>query len=289
MNILITGATGFIGQALTAHLKQKHVVMPMSSRSRKPHQGLVCDLGSLRSTQATAAALKGKKVDAIIHLASVVCTPQNRTQVKLLDNNNAISSNFVALAQALDPRLLLHASSMAVYPNQDGVYKENGIIDPSGNGDGLYGLAKFNAEMFLNFFLSPQMKLMHLRLTQVYGPGMRQDRIFTSMVKELRQKNTITVFGNGERVTNFIHIRDVIATIDGMLNGPRSGIYNVGAFKHMTLEQWAKKIIRQYGNARSRVIKFDKGSRVKQRIDTRLLNKIFGLKNQTVDLSGIDA
>lgn len=288
MKILITGSGGFIGQALVKSLGPKYTIIALSSGLNSPIQGTSCDLTSLDKTRTFIRKFKDQRIDAIIHLASLLCTPKNQKQIKLLEDNQVITGNVIALAEAFKPKILVHSSSMAVYPNRDGLYKENGTVDPSVNADGLYGLSKFNAETLLNFFLSLQIKVIHLRITQVYGPGMRRDRIFPSMIRELKGKNTITVFGDGKRITNFVHVKDVAATIDKVLNKPQAGVYNVGCRRHWTLEQWAGKIIREYGNSRSKIIKVHRGSMVKQCIDTHLINKVFGIKNQTVDLKGIE-
>ena len=217
-----------------------------------------------------------------------MCSKENARDFKLLSGNQQITQQLIDLALQVKPKHLIHVSSIALYPNLDGTYAEDSLVDPSVNGDGLYGLSKYNAEVLINFYLGRLMTVTHLRPSQIYGPGMRHDRIFPSMIRELKEKNTITVFGMGQRISNFVHVEDVVAAIDRVLRKPQAGVYNVGGLRHWTLEQWAGKMIKEYGKPDSKIIKVPQGSKVQQRIDTRLMDKDFGIKNKKVDLKGID-
>ena len=118
---------------------------------------------------------------------------------------------------------------MSVYPYKDGVFSEESICAPYENEDFLYGLSKLNSEMIFSFFLRKQnCQLINLRVAQVYGEGMRKDRIIPVMLKELADKNEIKVFGNGERTTNFIHISDLIKVINFFLQSSYRGCINIG-------------------------------------------------------------
>ncbi|MBF0522474.1 MAG: NAD(P)-dependent oxidoreductase [Candidatus Omnitrophica bacterium] len=282
MKILITGSNGFIGQAVTERLRKRHKVFTLG---RDRQQDYCCDLRQEQQVRRIGQTFKAKKIDFIIHLASVICTPQNRTQISLLEENLLMTKNMIVLAQMVKPKAFIHASSIAMYPQQNGTYSEKSVVNMSGNGDGLYGLAKFNAEVLLNFFLSSTMKVVHLRVAQVIGPLMREDRIIPMMLKELKEKNTITVFGNGERVVNFIHVRDVARAFEKISVSPKPGSFNVGCRKHWTILAIAKELARQYGNKDTKIIKVPQGSRIKQYIDTNLLKETYAFEADTLDLS----
>ena len=66
--VLITGASGFIGRALAAHLAERHDVVCMSRRD--PELGLPWVRGEFSSFE-DLARLDDRSIDAVVHLASV--------------------------------------------------------------------------------------------------------------------------------------------------------------------------------------------------------------------------
>ena len=155
------------------------------------------------------------------------------------------------------PQKLINFSSIAVYPNKDGFFSEISEIRPSLNTECLYGLSKFCGENILDFYLkNKDIKVIHLRLSQVYGPGMREDRIVKLMEKELKETNKITVFGMGKRASNFINIDTLIKKIRIVLNYNSSDIFNIGE-ENISYKTLAVRIIQQYGNKDS-VVKLTK-------------------------------
>lgn len=95
--------------------------------------------------------------------------------------------------------------------------------------------------------------MIHLRVSQVYGAGMREDRIMKVMEKELKDKNTITVFGKGERISNFIDIETLVYKIKLLLNYSYSNIFNIGK-ENLSYKELAEKIIMKYGNEDSKIV-----------------------------------
>ena len=163
---------------------------------------------------------------------------------------------------------------MSIYPNISGLYNENSLSMPFKNSDCLYGLSKYCSENILDYFLqNTGINIAHLRVSQVYGSGMNKDRIIPVMKKELKKKNIITVYGNGERITNIIDINNLCKIIKTLLKVKINGIYNVGD-ENISLKNLAKKIIKEFGNNKSSIHKIIKGSKSKFRLDTKKIKKL---------------
>ena len=86
-------------------------------------------------------------------------------------------------------------------------------------------------------------------------------------------KNTITLFGNGERESSFIEINKLVQTIELFIEHEISGVYNVGD-DNLSYFKLAKKIVEQYGNAESKIVKHPNGNKGKFNLDTTKLQKI---------------
>jgi nucleoside-diphosphate-sugar epimerase len=165
---------------------------------------------------------------------------------------------------------VINFSSIAVYPNKDGVYCEDSEILPSINNDGLYGLSKFCGENLLDFCCKG-VGVVNLRISQVYSR--RNDRIFEVMKRELLESNKISVYGNCNRVGNFITIDLLVEKVLFFINNDLYGVFNIGG-ENLSYKDLALSIINKYGNSRSIIKCVDKGVSSKMYINLNKLKNI---------------
>ena len=123
-----------------------------------------------------------------------------------------------------------------------------------------------------SFLRNENIHIVHLRVAQVYGEGMREDRIIPVMRKELEERNTITVFGNGERESCFIEINKLVEVIEFFLTHEVSGVYNVGD-QNLAYYDLAEIVVNQYGNEESTIVKQPQGSKEKFNLDSSKLQE----------------
>jgi len=252
MNILITGANGFIGKHLVENLKNKNNLIELKNGENylnDDNSKITCNL--LDKNHINSFLEESLQIDLIIHTASKLASVKNVKNLSLLHDNIVIYEHLALIIEKYKPKKVINFSSIAVYPNEDGEYFENSEIRPSANNDCLYGLSKFCGENILDF-LHKKTSIIHLRIAQVYGAKMREDRIFRIMQNELQETNTITVFGNGRRVSNFINIDTLIKKIMFFIENDITGIFNIGE-KNLSYRDLALQIIKQYGNDKSQI------------------------------------
>lgn len=259
MNILITGANGFIGKHLVNNLSDTHSIIELYNGSNYSNNKLkfTCDLLDINSVNNFLN--EQLEIDVIIHLASKIASEKNRNDLSLLYENIKMYEHLNMIIDKFKPKKVINFSSIAVYPNKDGEYFENSEIRPSVNAEGLYGLSKFCGENILDFFNKKNpVNIVHLRVAQVYGHGMRNDRIFNIMRSELEDKNCITVYGNGKRISNFIEVNKVVEKVNFFIENNIKGIFNIGD-KNISYKSLAINIIKEYGNDKSIIKCVDKG------------------------------
>jgi len=275
MNILITGAGGFIGTNLYNNLKKKYDVTCIFSSSQKAckQNNYSVDLTKRTEVEALIQDLSWTNFDTVIHLASKMASPERIEDMTIFKDNIEMTENLVFLVNRLEPRLLINFSTMSVYPNVTGLFSEMSLPMPQKNPDCLYGLSKYASEIVLDFLLrNEDIRIVHLRVGQVYGNGMRWDRIIPVMRKELEEKNTITVYGNGERQSCFIEVGNLVKTVDHLMQREVEGVFNVGD-DNMSYFNLAEKIIEKYGNNGSVIIKKSQGHQEKFNLDTSKILK----------------
>ena len=266
MNVLLTGANGFIGRNLGRFLEEKEINVFKVSRD-------VVDLADEFSVSDFVNTFK-QRIDVVLHLAFKLASV-DQTKEEQLDgfyDNLRITNSIIKIADIVKPKKIINFSSMAVYPNVNGVFSETSEICPSVNTEGMYGIAKFMAENLMSLNLK-DIEILHLRLAQVYGEGMRQDRIVSIMKKELEEKNSITVFGLGERTSCFIRIDKFCKIIYDLMHTDVDGIFNVGD-ENISYYDLAKRIISKYGNSQSKILKVKEGSKSRFFLDCSKLSQI---------------
>lgn len=274
MKILITGSNGFIGKNLSIHLEKNHTVYKLKRNAGGIYDNLTI-LVDLTDTEAIKNKFNNElanlQIDAIIHCAAILTFENDKENLSVLHQNNAITYNLIYLAEKLNVKKVINFSTIGVYPNTDGIYTENSAVKTYLNAECIYALSKFCSEELISYYLK-NTKVINIRLSQTYGEGMRNDRIYAIYLKELIENNVITVWGNGERTSNFISINYLLTVIDKIIiSNNMEGVYNLGE-ENISYLQLAQKIIQKFGNSESRIVKLDKGIKSKVVIDCTKIN-----------------
>ena len=280
MKILMTGAGGFVGSHLYNNMKKTHDITRIfsSTQSSGKQNTFSVDLTKRIEVETLIQNLSSIKFDAVIHLASKMASTDRIEDMSIIKKNFGMIENLVFLIKKLNPKVVIHSSTMALYPNISGTFSEDSLPRPQENSDCLYGLSKFVSEVILDFLLrNEDLRIVHLRIAQVCGKGMRGDRIVPVMIKELKENNTITLFGDGKRESNFIEINKLVEVIEFFLKNEASGVYNVGD-QNLSYYDLAKIVVNKYGNDKSTIIKKHHGNKEKFKLDLSKIEDF--VKNQ---------
>lgn len=109
LTLAITGATGFVGQAVIDHaLTQGHRVQALARRPQAAREGVAWIAGDLADGAAHVALCEG--ADALIHIAGAVNVP---TRAAFAAANIAGTQAIVDAATATGVRRFVHVSSLA--------------------------------------------------------------------------------------------------------------------------------------------------------------------------------
>ncbi len=173
--ILITGATGFIGGALSKALTADDVHLVLQSRKAKgaaDRNTTLVPFGIELETDWTEA-LEG--VDTVIHCAALAHerdaqSKKNISQIREMNIGGTI--NLAKQAKKLGVSRFIFLSSVAVYGESPNLapFTENSVCNPQSE----YGRSKLEAERSLmNVVEDSDMSLAIVRMPAVYGPGMK--------------------------------------------------------------------------------------------------------------------
>ncbi len=169
MNVLVTGATGFVGRALIPRLQADGHVVRAAVRTPA---GLANEsvVGEMAADTDWSAALQG--CDAVVHLASRVHVMQDWATDPLVEYrrvNTAGTLNLTRQAVTAGIQRLVFASSIKV--NGEGRIAPYAEFDPPAPEDA-YALSKWEAEQGLTAIAAGGgLEIVVLRIPLVYGPG----------------------------------------------------------------------------------------------------------------------
>jgi GDP-L-fucose synthase len=243
MNILITGASGFIGRTLSRRLRAGgHTVRALSSRE--------CDMTGANSLDA----LEHADYDRIYHLAvwtraGDFCRTHGGEQWVI---NSRINTNMLDWWRRAQPQAKLIAFGTSVSYARTDDLREAFYMDGDPLGD--YYAYAMSKRMLLAGLrtLSAQFRLRYSYIvpSTVYGPGYHTDGrqlhfIYDLIRKILRGKaygEPVTLWGDGYQRRELIYIDDFVKVLEQVPDVLHNDIVNLGAGADNSIRDFAVAI-----------------------------------------------
>lgn len=250
MAILVTGAAGFVGSFLCHHLldRGEEVVGiddlnpyydPALKAGRlerlSARSGFTFVKGDIADTEALAAAVRGRKIVKVAHLAA-----QAGVRYSLENPRAYLRSNLAGHLEILELCRGLGSVEHLVYASSSSVYGGNEKVpfsesDPVDHPVSLYAATKKADELmshtYAHLYGIPQTGL---RFFTVYGPWGRPDMAYWLFTEAMLKGKPIRVFNKGEMWRDFTYIDDIISGTVAALDHPPAGggvphrVYNIG-------------------------------------------------------------
>jgi nucleoside-diphosphate-sugar epimerase len=225
MNILVTGASGFIGRKLLSVLGTRPagdavfaVVRSIQKEVVPNVSWITADLGDVEWTKS----LPDKNFDTVIHLAQSKHYRDFPNQVDDIFKINVQATVELAdWASRHGVTRFLFASTGNVYGFRNSLNSEEDRCDP----ETMYGASKLSAEILLKPF-SEFMDVVVLRLFGVYGPG-QTEAMLPGIIQRFNAGAEITLAGNIGVRFNPIYVDDCVAAIHGLTTANSLAGYEV--------------------------------------------------------------
>lgn len=220
MKILITGSSGFVGTHLVEKLSQNHQIIKYDLKDGQD----VLD--------GKVLAQKLEEVDLVIHLAAFISAQESwEKPIDYIRNNSLGTLSVIDCAIKSGVKKMIFFSSAAVKAKP---------LTP-------YAVSKINAEEIVKLY-SGQIKTVIVRPENIYGLGQKANYgyVIHNFIKAVRNGENIKIYGSGKQSRDFIHIEDVIQTIDKLINiNVESGtIISLGTGKETSILDLAGLVMR---------------------------------------------
>lgn len=238
MNILVTGASGFVGRAIAESLSNSSRILGIGRREFKD-----CNFDYFRSDITDASSLSAvggiMEPDVIVHAAAAVS--RNNMDRTLIDTNIRGTENILSFARKTGCKKIIYISSAPVI----GVPLENPITE---NHEvyplTTYHLTKYFSEVLLRN--APDIKTVVLRLPSPVGAEIPRNKIFAVLISNCLSGTPMRLFGKGGRVQNYINVKDIGTAVMKAVSSEATGVYNVAypkSYSNLELAQLCKKTL----------------------------------------------
>jgi len=263
MNILVTGATGFIGSHLCKGLIQKgHTVFGLSRatsiRNIKPllnQREFHLKKGDIRDPEFFLEMIKVNKIKLIFHLAAQLpCDEALNNPFLYFDTNARGTLNLLNAACQNGVQKFIYTSSLSVYsePPEYLPVDEKHPVQPST----IYGVSKLEGELYCNVY-SKVMNVVVLRYGGAYGKGQRKHNAIPTFISQALNNMPITIYGDGTQTSDFVHVEDVVQGTLLAAERGKTGVYNIGSGEEMSVRGLARRII-DFTKSESEIVLADK-------------------------------
>lgn len=235
MKILVTGAAGFIGSTLVDILRQEHDVRAIDNFL----VGDVRQVGDVTVEEMDAAnpehveeMVQGREV--VVHLAGYTGIPVCENDPEGAARNILVATKYITDASVkAGVRQLMFPSTFAVYGLPPAHITEETPRAPIG----MYGNLRAGCEYIL---LAAQqiegLNTLIFRQSNIYGRGIAKKRsLLNILTDQVLKRQPITMFGSGDQVRNFLHVRDTAYAYKLAIEQQATGLYNLGGVETISV------------------------------------------------------
>jgi UDP-glucose 4-epimerase len=232
-NIILTGASGFVGKHYVRNNNDKYFI----------------DLVSLRVTSVNEVDYTN--IDVIIHLAGKAHQMKEIDPNIYFNVNRDLTLELAKKAKLEGIKQFIFISTVKVYgDNNEDILNENSMCQPTDS----YGQSKLEAEEGLKKLETENFKVAIIRPPLIYGKGVKGN---LERLISLIKKVPILPFEGIKNQRSMVYVQNLIALIDHIVQKQSSGIFIAGdSTTHSTTELVA--LMNKYLNTNRKLIQLPK-------------------------------
>jgi len=252
MTVIVAGATGLVGSAITKAFE---------SHGRRV-VGINRSIVDLLNYEATEAFIRKVKPTLVVDAAAKVggIGANNAFPVEFLSNNIAIQNNLMQASHKAGVQNFVFLGSSCIYPRDcaQPIKEEYLMTGPLEETNSAYAVAKIAGIELLNSYRKEfGTKWISIMPTNLYGPKDNFDltsshvlpafiRRFVEAVESGASK--VTLWGTGSPLREFLHVDDLASAVIIASEKYDSGMHlNVGSGQDLSIKQLADKVAKIAG------------------------------------------
>lgn len=206
--ILVTGAAGFVGRAVTSLLRSKGLSVATHARRLASGIDWVADLGDPHTTSYPIPF----DIASVVHCAAAIPARSN----SFIRDNSLATAQLAAMLEKMGSlKRVIHISSVMVYKRPYFgrwiISEDAEVVDVDDPSADPYGRSKRASELALNALghRRPDIEVTHLRASSIYGRGMNLGTLLPTLISRALGDEPLMLYGPRNYIQNFVHVSDV--------------------------------------------------------------------------------
>jgi len=250
-NIIITGASGFIGNNILNFYKNKKIIV--ITKRKKINKSKFIKVINYKNFDELISKLKKIKARIIIHCATHYVKNHKLEDVKKINEANILLGNIVLeMSKNMGVKKFINFTSIWELENKN-----------------LYSYSKKSFSQLIEFYKKKyfSIKFYNIYLSDTFGKDDTRKKILPTIKKNYKMNQTITINSKNLKL-NFLNIKDLLHSVDILVkkNQVKPGNYLLMNNKNFLIH----KIFKQFNFFNKKKIKFRYKS--KGHISTRIPN-----------------
>lgn len=291
MKLLITGGAGFIGSHFIRHILNNYPDYQIINLDKLTYAGNLENCSDYSKnehyqfvqgdiTDSSLVDELSKQVDVIINFAAETHVDNSIKEPAAFIKTNVLGVQVLLdAAKRHNHKRFIQISTDEVYGDiEEGLFTEKHPLKPSSP----YSASKASAEMLcLAYKRTYKMPVLITRCSNNYGTHQFPEKLIPYFIKTLLSGERVPVYGDGQNVRDWLHVKDHCKAIDLVLHKGEIGeVYNIGGNQEYTNLEITKKLLKEMGHGEDKIqyVTDRPGHDLRYAIDASKIKKELGWK-----------
>lgn len=313
MNILVTGAAGFIGSNFVHYYTEKHPEDKIIVLDKLTYAGNLLNLaplvdeegeskdervefvrGDICDRELVSKIFREKEASGVIHFAAESHVDNSIKNPSIFVETNVLGTQ-VLLDTAKEfwgegsSQKFIHISTDEVYGTlgENGYFTELSPYQPNSP----YSASKAGSDMLARaYFETFKMNVNITNCSNNYGPYQHPEKLIPTIIRKALNDEKVPVYGDGMNVRDWLYVEDHCKAIDLVFHeAPAGEKYCIGGHNEMHNIDIVKLILKRLGKSEELIefVEDRKGHDYRYAIDPTKIGEELGWKPDTKFADGI--
>ncbi|MCA1060428.1 dTDP-glucose 4,6-dehydratase [Rossellomorea aquimaris] len=267
MTILVTGGAGFIGSHFIRYMIEKYPKQPIVNVDVLSYAGNLKNVKDIQGSEHYSFVkgdvthhelmdnvIRKHHVELIVHFAAESHVDRSiRSSAEFVRTNVMGTQCLLDIAKEHGIRFI-QISTDEVYGSlgRSGAFTEESPLKPNSP----YSASKAGADCLVSaYYETFGLNVNITRCSNNYGPFQFPEKLIPRMILQAIQEKELPVYGNGENIRDWLHVRDHCSAIDAVIQKGKPGeVYNIGGHNERTNLEIVHSIVDALGKSRDLIM-----------------------------------